>query len=219
MKECLVAEKISQMLPCVTLLVLPTAREAFLTHFKAPMNKIFCATIIAASLAASAAQAAQPFYLGATLGLTKGNSTISDGFVTLESPDNPRPLGINAGYRINRNFAIEAGYTHFGQFDFSNGGQLDINTTHLALKGTAQLSDNWSLVGKVGAARHEVDMSGSIGNTGDTSKTLRMLTVGAEYRFSEQWSGSLALSDYGTKREPGFNLRTRAFEIGLQYNF
>lgn len=187
--------------------------------FQAYVNKLFCVSLLAAMLSSPAAQAAQPFYVGATLGLNNSSANISNGVETLESPDNPRPLGFQLGYTIHRNFAIEAGYTNIGQYDFSNGGELDLSVMHLALKGTAQFSQNWAMVAKIGAARHQMDLSIPNMSGIKDNKTLRMLALGVEYRISDQWSGSLTLADYGTSREPGFNISARQIELGAQYKF
>lgn len=183
------------------------------------MNKFLCASLIAAALAAPAVQAAQPFYVAGTLGLNDGSAHISNGFETLASPDNPRPVGIQLGYGFHRSFAIEAGYTSFGQYGFSNGADLDIGAVHLAIKGTAQFSDNWAMIAKLGAVRHQIELSGPGMDTAKNNKTLRMLTLGVQYRISDQWAASLSLADYGTSREPGFNISARQVELGLQYKF
>lgn len=183
------------------------------------MNKLLCATLIAASLAAPAAYADQPVYMGAAVGLTGGNATLSDGTTILESTNSPRPFRINAGYEITPAFAFEAGYVDATDFTFVGTPHFGHSLMYLALKGQLPLGEKWGVSGKLGVARHDLDISGLGANSTSIKNNLAMLSVGASYRFTQQISATLDLVDYGSSNKGGFKLRARQIELGLQYNY
>jgi OmpA-OmpF porin, OOP family len=80
-------------------------------------------------------------------------------------------FGANAGYRLNRNFALEGGYVDFGKFGYESAtsspaadtvqGAYKANALSFAAVGIAPLEDGWSLFGKAGAARTKAELSAS----------------------------------------------------------
>jgi OmpA-OmpF porin, OOP family len=103
------------------------------------------------------------------------------------------------GYQFNRSFALEAGYFDLGDFGFTGvtanadtlNGRVRARGVNLDLVGTLPLSDNWSALGRVGAAytrvRENFDGSATTGlaNTAFRgSNTDLKLGVGLQYAFN-----------------------------------
>lgn len=184
------------------------------------MNKLLCATVLAASLSASmSAHAAQPIYLGAALGLSSGEAYLTDGVNTWENTNSPRPFRLNAGYMLNSAFAIEAGYTNSGEFKFSGPARIEQSVMYLAVKGTYPLGQKWAVAGKLGVARSDVDFSGMGADSFSVNDTAAMLSIGTAYRFTPQLAATLDLVNYGSSSKENTSMRSRAIELGLQYNF
>jgi len=66
--------------------------------------------------------------------------------------------GVDLGYRVNRNLAVEAAYADLGKFSFSTtagDGDFHPKAASLSAVGILPLQANWSLYGKAGIARTE----------------------------------------------------------------
>lgn len=99
-------------------------------------------------------------------------------------------FGINGGYRLNRNFAVEAAWERLGSFDYSSSagtdtinGKLEADALSLAGVGFYPLSSAWSLYGKAGLAMTDAKLSANSGTgatpVGGASHTGTGLLVGA----------------------------------------
>lgn len=186
------------------------------------MNKILLATLIAAAMATPAVHADQNAYVGLAAGAGKGELTLRDGTNTLNSTNSPVPLNGYAGYAFHPNFAVEGGITFFGEYRFDADPTALFGVFHASIKGSMPLNDKWLITGKVGVARHglTVDVPGTAGTTTYRFNTTKpLIGVGVEYRFTERFSGTLALNDYGTSRKPEMNIQVRNLEAGIKYRF
>jgi OOP family OmpA-OmpF porin len=107
------------------------------------------ATLAALSLCAGLAQAqtanTQPgFYAGIDVGASRLNAGgLSD--------DTGTSVGVNGGYRVNRNFAVEGAYDHLGNFSPS----YQAHALSLSAVGILPLEHGLSVYGKAGFARTE----------------------------------------------------------------
>jgi OOP family OmpA-OmpF porin len=103
------------------------------------------------------------------------------------------------GYQFNRAFALEAGYFDLGDFGFAGvtsnedrlNGRVRARGMNLDLVGTLPLSDNWSALGRVGAAYTRVRESFDGSATTDLANTAfrgsntdLKLGVGLQYAFN-----------------------------------
>ena len=186
------------------------------------MKKILLATLIAAAMVTPAVHADQSVYVGLAAGAGKGELTISDGRMTLNSNNHPVPLNGYAGYAFHPNFAVEGGITFFGEYTFDAEPTALFGVFHASVKGSMNLSEKWLLTGKLGVARHRliVDVPTVSGtNSFKFSTTKPLIGIGTEYRFTDRFSGTLELNDYGTSREPEMRLRVRNLEAGIKYRF
>jgi opacity protein-like surface antigen len=186
------------------------------------MKKILLASLIAAAAAAPAVHAQQAAYVGLAVGAGKGELKLSDGTTTLTSGDSPVPLNGYVGYAFHPNFAVEGGITFYGEYDFPGSTTAIFGLFHASVKGSMNLNEKWLLTGKVGVARHglNVDIPGPNGTAEFRfNETRPLVGVGLEYRFSDRFSGTLELTDYGTSKRPEMHIQVRNLEAGIKYRF
>lgn len=170
------------------------------------------AALVALLLSASPAALAQApavklsmdtgFYLGATVGRSEARD-----FCSIGGACDPRDLSWNvfAGYRFNRHFALEGGYTNFGEASTSGfvGGastRITAETTAFELVGVGRvpLGDAFSLYGKAGFFRFESDGAarGALVDTQSRKGTEFTFGFGAEYTFTPAFTARLEWQRY-----------------------
>src|SRR4051812_3266107 len=113
------------------------------------------AAAAALSLAAGFAQAqatntAPGFFAGIDMGKSHAN-------VEGLNDQNDTSFGVNGGYRVNRNFAVEGAYTRLGNFSPS----YDVHALSLSALGILPLERGLSIYGKAGFARTHADVVGA----------------------------------------------------------
>jgi OOP family OmpA-OmpF porin len=183
------------------------------------MNKHLYSTMALLAMFAAPAVHAEEEKLYAGVALSGGGSIVlQDGFERVENTNNPIAVRAFGGYDFTEHVAIEAGYARFGKFKFDEPLSLDLSGLYVAAKGTITLGEAFSLSGKLGAVRHRIRLS-AFGESDSTSKTRRLIGIGASYRISKNLSASLELNDYGTIKEGGSRLTMRSLEAGLNYRF
>lgn len=182
------------------------------------MNKtLYCTIALFAMLAAPSVHAAEDkLYAGLAFG-SSGTVVISGDAGRFENTNNPLSARLYGGYDITENFAIEAGYAHFGKFKFALPVTVDLSAIHVAAKGSMPLGAYFSVFGKLGVTRHSIDVSGLGGE--NATKTRPLMGIGADYRLTENLSAALEFTDYGTIKSDGGRLTMRKFEAGLKYHF
>jgi OmpA-OmpF porin, OOP family len=133
---------------------------------------IVAALSFAAAAGAAQAQSSEAgWYGGIHLGGARANvDGVDDG--------NKASGGIDAGYRLNRNFAVEGSADRLGHFS----PDYDVRALSLSAVGFLPLADQFSLYGKAGLARTHAD-------TGGTSDDANGLVFGAGVRYdlNRQW--------------------------------
>ncbi|WP_426212325.1 hypothetical protein [Massilia sp. TWP1-3-3] len=92
-----------------------------------------------------------------------------------------------------------------------------------AHKCSMNLSEEWLLTGKVGVARHGLnvdrpDASGTAA-TFASHTTKPLFGVGTEFRFTDRFSETLELTDYGASNKPKMKIHARNLEAGIQSRF
>ena len=168
------------------------------------------ALALSSGLAAAQSTVAKPgFYAGldlgrSRLGLSGGDidgALANQGIASSTSSDTGHTaFDINAGYRFNRNWGVEAAYTHFGEFNFNSttatdtlGGTYKANALSLAGLGYLPLTPNWSVYGKAGLARTsaDLDVSSASGTTAVSNQshsgTSLLFGAGLQYDISSTY--------------------------------
>jgi OOP family OmpA-OmpF porin len=185
---------------------------------------------VAALLGSSAVLAQdQGLYLGGAYGQTKLNACgdVRDVFAmfggTVSScDDKDSGWKVFGGYRINRNFAIEATYIDWGSI--SGSGRLvgipvtlggDATSFGVAAVGILPLNESFSLFGKAGMLSTEVNATisggGVVGN-GNESDTELHIAVGGLFNLTGNWA-------IRAEWERAQDSKLEMISIGVQYRF
>ena len=175
------------------------------------MNKIVSTTIaLIAALAALPACAEDDFYAGAALG-TKGTMIGSTG--------SSLPFKLYGGFALNEHLAVEAGYTSFGVFEYSGDREIGLRALTIGVKGSFAIADSWSAFGKVGVARHMIDVKGAGLSVREQNKARPMLGVGVGYKLTANLTADLELVSYGKIKVDNGRLAFRQLQLGANYSF
>ncbi|GAB3455298.1 hypothetical protein GCM10027321_07520 [Massilia terrae] len=163
-----------------------------------------------AALANAAEPAAAPFsapgamYIGGDVGATK---------LTGAADGNRTSYSAFAGYTLNPNFAVEAGFGRL--YDWSGYGASERgNQASLSLLGSVPVTSQLSIYGRLGV--NQISMRGEVptGNgmysfKDDTTRAL--LGVGANYKLTEKVSARIEV------QRPGLDLTN--YKAGISYAF
>ena|SRR5579863_4030031 len=157
---------------------------------------------------------------------------------TTES-DTASAYGIDVGYRFDRYFALEGGYTDFG----SSTGDVNITLTppgnaHLDLHatgetlfavGTLPVSDRFAFFGKLGVLSYSQDLNSSV-TVGTNSQTLPKFSssgttsgigIGASFAFNDRFALRLgytrfhSVGDQNTTGDGTIDLTYLQLVVGL----
>lgn len=171
------------------------------------MNNTAIAAAVFAVVTALPAAAAElsPWYLSGVIGQSsyKVNNADFSPFTVKSVDKKDTQFGVAAGYRFSPNLAFEVGYLDFGKAKVSTtfqgvGANFDgkVSSVHASLIVGAPLGEVWSVYGRLGAARSDRKLSGSVGSpsvSASTSdkKTEALLGLGAGYAFAGNLTGTL----------------------------
>jgi OOP family OmpA-OmpF porin len=151
----------------------------------AMIKKIIAAALATVALSAHAAEP-NPFYVGADLGATK---------MERWSDAKESSYGMFAGYTINQNFAVEAGWRRL--YDNSGFGWSRGDQTSLSLIGSVPLVDKLSIYGRLGASHLQTKYTDSSGGGFHADMTRTLYGVGLNYKFNEKVSARLEVQRPG----------------------
>ena len=175
------------------------------------MNKILSTSFaLITALAALPACAETGMYAGAALG-SKGN--------LVGSTDSTRPFKLYGGFALNEHLAIEGAYTSFGVFKYSDNRKIGLNVLSVAAKGTFNISESWTAFGKVGVARHMINVNGDGLSIREQDKTRPLLGVGVGYKLTPNLTLDLELASYGKIKLEKGRLNYNQLQLGANYSF
>ena len=133
-----------------------------------------------------------------------------------------------AGYNIDKTWGVEAGYTDFGSAsrDYTVNGvggriESDAHSFYLAGKGSWPVNEQFSVFGKLGAARNHnsVEATGAAAGLGGSgNKTALYASIGGEYAINKQVSATLEYEHYG-KNDNDFGRKQGAITAAVAYHF
>jgi len=114
------------------------------------------------------------------IGATAGQSNFKD-CVAPNCDDSDIAIGIFGGYQFHKNFGAELGYTDLGKASAPGAGDAKAKGFELSGIGTFPINERFSIYGKLGFFRWDVDASGQ-------SETGTDLTyaVGVQWNFTKQ---------------------------------
>lgn len=163
------------------------------------MKRTMTAALVAGAAAASVPAIAQDagFYLGGGVGQARWDVDTTG--LTGSSDDRDYGWKVFAGYQFNRYFAIEGGYADFGNATFNGAlatavppfaagtavaADLEANAWFLALVGTLPVSNQFSVLAKLGVSRTDLDLTARVGGlTGTANEKSTEATYGLGVRF------------------------------------
>jgi OOP family OmpA-OmpF porin len=166
-----------------------------------------------------ASPASAQWYVGAGVGA--GQAKLSNNG-TVQGNDSHETSGkIFGGYQFTPNWGIEGQYVYLGKYDVTNGGgsgSYKPESWGLAATGTIPLSNNFYLMGKLGAAFNRLrDSNFSGGN-----KTDLLAGVGAGYNFNANWGIRAEYENFGkiTKNNNnGGDIKGDNWTVSVKYSF
>jgi OmpA-OmpF porin, OOP family len=122
------------------------------------------------------------FYVGATVGQSKFKNAC-DG-TTGSCDDKDTAWRILAGYQLNRNFAVEAGYHDLGEAKASGAGvnaSISTKLGELLAVGMLPIANQFSLYGKLGGYYAKSEGTSNVGVSADEKNS------GLTYGAGAQW--------------------------------
>ena len=186
----------------------------------------YLATIIIAALAASSTHAEDSrAYLGLALSKPGHIDAHSRSGTQVESDHSGFSGRLYGGYRLNPNFAIEAGYASYGTFTLPNvgsgaagDGRIKPASLYAGIKAIYPVSERVDLFGKLNVVHTRVDVSGF--DSGDVSINRLMPGIGAEFRVTPKVGLSLEVNRYGNVTIPRTGrLNLNRIEAGVNLRF
>jgi OOP family OmpA-OmpF porin len=186
-----------------------------------------CATLTITVLTANAAD----FYVGAAVGPSYStNATIASAgqSINLGSSGHATPLKAVVGIDLNENFGLEAGYKTFGStrihVNDAAGTALEGEgrASYFAAKGMLPLSDDWTLIGKLGVGQRHFGITlSSNGQSASDSTTQSALYagVGVAYKLTKSISLTAELEQMGEAQVQGLKLGMNGFSAGVRFGF
>jgi OOP family OmpA-OmpF porin len=155
---------------------------------------------------------------------------------SLNRDDTDNAYRVFLGYQFNRNVGLEASFFNLGKFNYhattSPAGTLDGQTKiqggGVDVVGALPLSDNWSLLGRIGgqfAKTRNVFSSNATGSTfvSDPSPSARQFNykvgAGVQYAFSPHFLMRGEAEQYRTRDAIGGNDRVQVFSLSIVLPF
>jgi OOP family OmpA-OmpF porin len=138
------------------------------------LKPVWTTLVVAGSLVGLSAHAEGP-YMGGSMGSQSYPNTLN-GNATSGSAVSGKLYG---GYKLNPNFAVEAGVTELGAVN-NAAGQVDSYGTFVDAVGILPMSPQWNLLGRVGVAHMAVNTP----NGNDTGNGFKV-GLGAEYALTK----------------------------------
>jgi OOP family OmpA-OmpF porin len=141
---------------------------------------------VASAMAVSGPALAQDtgFYIGLSVGQSSADFDCSAGSTCDDTDTAMKFIG---GYRFNRNFGAEIGYTDLGEATISDPistTTFEASVMELVGVGFLPLNEKFSVIGKIGMYRGDVDASDpAIGSASDSNTGLTF-GVGVQWDFT-----------------------------------
>ena len=180
------------------------------------MRKIAIAVLLSAFVATPAlADNTGRYYVAADFGAAT--------YSNLPGWSNPRVIRIAGGYHFSPVFAVELGYTMFGDSNtilpVRGPATISASSFQVAAVGTLPLSRQFDLIGKLGLASNVEDYSDASGGYGSYSQSDLLIGFGAEFHVNSQVSVRALYEDYGKFDNFYPPMKATSFSLGVAYDF
>ena len=189
------------------------------------MKKIVIATLLSAFIATPAlADNAGQFYVAGDFGAAKCCNLPN--YSGWPGWSNPSVFRIAGGYHFSPVFAIEMGYSMFGDSNGTYNTQyglapatLSLSSFQVSAVGTLPLGQQFDLIGKLGIASNYEGYSDSITGYGSYSQTDLSFGLGAQFHVNSQVSLRAMYDNYGRFDSFDPAVKVTSFTMGMVYNF
>lgn len=135
---------------------------------------------------------------------------------------NPSVVRIAGGFHFSPVFAIELGYSMFGDSNAiltcCGPATLSASSLQVAAVGSLPLSRQFDLIGKLGVASNREDYSDSIGTLSWSQNDL-LIGFGAQFHFNSQVSMRVLFDSYGKFDNYYYPMKASSFSLGVAYDF
>ncbi len=181
------------------------------------MKKIIAIAALSAALTTSAFAADNTVY--ATVGLGSANfQNNSLGF------PNPGKFDVGLGYSFSPTLAAELSYHTFGDSTLVNaitGVSVTIKSSSLTIGvvGSYPISEQVSLLGKIGLASNKAEASSNTGFSSSVSKTSMYYALGGEYNINQKYAVRAQYEDFGDFEDAANPFGITAFGINAVVKF
>lgn len=159
--------------------------------------------LLASQAAVAQAMPDRGWYAGGSIGQADYECEASPGLACDTKDTAWKILG---GYQVNRNFAVEFGYTNLGELSVSGAGaRITLETTAWEVVGLGSfpVANQFSIYGKLGFYRGEADVSSNVaGGSGSRNSTDLTYGLGARYDFSRNLGMRVEWQRYGKVEAP-----------------
>jgi OmpA-OmpF porin, OOP family len=126
---------------------------------------------------------------GFYIGLSFGQSSVDvDCTGAISCDDTDTALKFIGGYRFNRNLGLEIGYTDLGEATFTDSIStvtFESSVIEVVGVGSLPIADQFSVFGKIGMYRGDVDASDPAFGSASDSNTGLTFGVGAQWDFTK----------------------------------
>jgi hypothetical protein len=188
------------------------------------MFRLFVSFLIICCSFFSAAYAAQPLQQGFYIGGSVGSSEFDDDDLFrdngLSLDDSDTAFGILAGYKFNRNFAVEARYTDTGSFEISdccNSADIDTDVISIHAVGIIPFANGISIYGQLGIGSVGYEFLGL-----DEDEGVGSAGLGVSYNATANLSFAFQVDAYAWEDDDGFDdydLALTTAQLVTRYTF
>ena len=180
------------------------------------MNKLAIAVLFSIFIATPAlADNTGTYYVAADV----GSATYSN----LPGWSNPNVIRISGGYYFSPVFALEMGYSTFGDSNTIDPvygpATISASSFQLAAVGLFPLSSQFDLIGKVGLASNTEDYSDATGGYGSWTQSDLLIGVGGQFHVNSQVSVRALFDSYGKFDNIIPPMKATSASLGVVYDF
>jgi len=166
------------------------------------------------------------WYAGGSFGQSKMKDASSQ-LVGTSFDDTDNAWKVYGGYQFHPNVGVEFGYIDFGKFTGSGSGLSDnwkANGITVSAVGTLPLANQFSLIGKLGLTRWNVDDHFSVGAASFSAKENGIdlsFGFGGQYAFTKQWVARVEFEEFKNvgKESTTGKSDIDVLSIGVVYKF
>lgn len=137
--------------------------------------------------------------------------------------ENKTAASLAYGFALDKNFGVELGYMNFGKIrsvtdDYSYS--LQNQSVYLAGVGSLQITDDFSLYGKLGVSLNHTKTAESSPDASESrseSTTKPLIGLGLSYNFTKEIAGTLEYTYVG--KIPDTEVKMSLLTLGVKYGF